>query len=214
MRILTAPGVFKPISDSWILAEKAHAVAGPGVRWLDLCTGSGVVGVTAALRGAEVTVVDVSRRALATARGNAWLRGHSIRCARGHLFDAVADERFDVISANPPYVPSPSPDLPQRGPSRAWEAGPDGRAVLDQICDSAARHLNPDGVLFLVQSSINGTDRTIHRLQQTGFGEVSVAGRHTGPLGPLMRRQQALGTVPAHLDEEDLVLLRARCPAP
>lgn len=48
MQVLTLPGVFVPRSDSWLLAEEVADRSGPGVRVLDLCTGSGVVGVSAA----------------------------------------------------------------------------------------------------------------------------------------------------------------------
>src|SRR5688572_17749631 len=101
MRIITLPGVFQPRSDSWMLAEALRGWMPAGARVLDLCTGSGVLALTAAQHGAEaVTAVDVSRRAVLTVRCNAVLNGVRVRAVRGDLFDAVGDERFDLIASN------------------------------------------------------------------------------------------------------------------
>ena len=210
MELLTLPGVFTPISDSWQLADAVGREAiGPGSRALDVCTGSGVVALAAAATGADVTAVDVSRREVWTVRLNARRNGHRVRARRGRSFDPVAGERFDLITSNPPYVPSPRPDVPTRGASRAWEAGHDGRIVLDRLCDEAPAHLRPGGVVLLVHSSLIGEDATVERLERAGLVDVRVVERHRGPLGPLMRAQQEAGTVPADVDEEDVVIIRA-----
>src|SRR5436189_72295 len=77
----------------------------PGARVLDVCTGSGVLAITAARRGAHATAVDISRRAVLCAALNARLNGVSVRAVRGDLLAAVGDERFDAIVSNPPYLP-------------------------------------------------------------------------------------------------------------
>jgi len=213
MNLLTLPGVFAPISDSWLLADAIRQeTLGPGSRALDICTGSGVLALTAASCGAETTAVDVSRRALLTVRLNALRHGVHIRTLRGRSFGPVAGERFDLIVSNPPYVPSPRADLPKRGPSRAWEAGRNGRIVLDALCDTAPAHLRPGGVLLLVSSSLIGTDLTLDRLQNAGLVDVEVRTSVRGPLGPLMRAQQKAGTIPAEIDHEDVVVIRAVAP--
>jgi release factor glutamine methyltransferase len=187
MRIITLPGVFQPRSDTWMLAEAlGRRRLGLQTRVLDLCTGSGALAVTAAKAGAgEVVAVDVSRRALWTARCNALLHGVRIRTARGDLFDAVGAERFDLIVSNPPYVPEPSDALPARGARRAWEAGRDGRAFLDRVCEGAASHLRPGGTILLVHSSVCNEERTLGMLRQQGLQAAVLARRH-GPLGPLL----------------------------
>src|SRR3546814_16107919 len=120
---------------------------------------------------------------------------------RGRSFAPVAGERFDLIVSNPPYVPSPREELPTRGPSRAWEAGLDGRAVLDQLCDEAPGHLVPGGAILLVHSSLIGDDATVERLQRAGLTSVEVIERHRGPLGPLMPAPQEAGPLPASSEE-------------
>jgi len=212
MRIVTLPGVFRPRPDSWMLARHLCAGVRPGARVLDLCAGSGAIAVAAARCGAgPVTAIDVSRRSVATVRINARLNGVRVRALRGDLFAPVAGERFDAIVSNPPYVPSPSDELPAAGLERAWEAGRDGRALLDRICAAAPAHLRPGGVLLVVHSALLGLDRTLEALRAGGL-HADVAVRERGPLGPLMngRRAQleAAGLLAPGQRDEDVVVVR------
>jgi len=168
-----------------------------------------VLAVSAALRGArEVTAVDVSRKAVLTARLNARLNGVRVQVLRGDLFAPLRRARFDAIVSNPPYVPAHSDTLPARGPARAWDAGRDGRALLGRICAAAPGHLRPGGVLLVVQSSLLDTEATEQALRAGGL-EVDMAARERGPLGPLMRERRAAGLV-APVHEEDVLVLRGR----
>lgn len=214
VRLLRVPGVFYPISDSWMLAGMLRQENLTGAAVLDLCTGSGMLAVLAALLGAdEVVAVDVSRRALVSARLNAALNGARVKPLRGNLFQAVPGRRFDVIVSNPPHVPSPAQQLPDRGPSRAWEAGPDGRVFLNRICADAGAHLNPGGILLIVHSAICDPEQTLTRLRATGL-EADVVFRHLGHLGPLMRERshwlRSVGLLEGEQDE--VVVIRAQAP--
>lgn len=212
--LLVPPGVFAPRSDSGLLAAAVQREPlRPGSRVLDLCTGSGVVALAAARAGAEVTAVDVSRRALAAAWWNGRRRGWRLRVRRGSLFGPIAGERFDLVVSNPPYVPCPDHELPRRGPSRAWAAGRDGRSVLDRICAEVSAHLAPGGVVLLVHSSLVGEGTTLGALRRAGL-TAEVIERAPGPLGPLMRAQQASGLIDPEVREEDVVVIRAVVPRP
>jgi release factor glutamine methyltransferase len=217
VRLITLPGVFKPHSDSWALAGLVGDHVRPGDSVLDLCTGSGVLAVAAARAGAgDVTAVDISARAVLAARANARLNGVRVDARRGDLFDAVARRRFDVIVSNPPYVPSPRDRLPARGQARAWEAGRDGRALLDRICAQAPGHLRPGGSLLLVHSSVCGERQTLRALCDAGL-VASVAARHRGPLGRLLSRRAPMlarrGLLDSGATEEELLFIAGRAPA-
>jgi len=210
MRIVRLPGVFAPRSDTWMLAE--HVTRNPCVRGsvLDVCTGSGALAISAALAAARsVTAVDVSRRALATVRVNAWLNGVSVRTRRGELLGAVPGETFDLIMANPPYLPSPA-ELPTRGTARHTEAGSDGRVLLDRLIAQAPSHLTPGGTLLVTHSSVNDEQRTLDRMRDAGL-EPTVLERRRGPLGPLLAaRAPALeraGLLQPGEREEDILVV-------
>lgn len=218
MRLLTPPGVFRPISDTWLLADALdREEVPPGARVLDLCSGSGALAVRAALGGPgrAVTAVDVSRRAAATIRLNAALNRVRVRVRRGDLLAAVPSEAFDAIVANPPYVPAPSDALPTRGLERGWDAGRDGRALLDRIAAEAPARLRPNGRLLLVFSSLLELDAVERRLRGGGL-EVDVVARQRGPLGPLMEGRrahlEAQGLLAPGRREEDVLVVRGRVP--
>lgn len=215
MRLLTPPGVFSPRSDTRMLAKVLCAdglVAGASV--LDLCTGSGALAVAAALAGAaDVTAVDISRRAVGTAWLNARRNGVRVRVRRGDLFEAVPGRLFDVIVSNPPYLPSAQAAVPRRGAARAWEAGCDGRLLLDRVCREAGDHLRPGGTLLLVQSSVADLGATRRALAHAGLEVETAASRH-GPLGPLLAARRGLlaerGLLAGGSAEEEVAVVRGR----
>jgi release factor glutamine methyltransferase len=147
-----------------------------------------------------------------TARINARLNGVRVRALRGDLFAPVAGERFDAIVSNPPYLPAEDDDLPRRGPQRAWDAGTDGRVLLDRICAEAPRHLRPGGFLLLVHSSVCGLEPTVRRLEDGGLA-VDVLERRRGALGPLLSARapvlEARGILAPGQREEDMLVVKA-----
>jgi release factor glutamine methyltransferase len=215
VRLVTLPGVFRPPSDSWLLVDvvRENDLA-RGASVLDIFTGSGVLAVGAALAGArQVTAVDVSRRAVLTTRLNARLNRVRVRALRGDVFEPVAGERFDLIVANPPYVPSESDKLPAHGAARAWEAGRDGRALLDRFCPAVPEHLRPGGGVLIVQSSLSGESETLDALERAGLS-ADVLVRRRGGLGPIVsaraQRLEARGVLAPGEREEDLLVIEGR----
>lgn len=217
MRIITLPGVFQPRGDARLLAAamRRRGLA-LGARVLDVFTGSGALAVAAAREGArEVTAVDVSRRAVVSAWINARRNGVRVRVRRGDLFAPVAGERFELILANPPYVPGADDALPRAGAARAWEGGGDGRALLDRLCAEMPAYLARGGTLLLMQSSVCGEQETLDRLYAAGLDPERVAVER-GPLGPLMRSRvellEARGLLAPGEREEELLVIAARAP--
>jgi release factor glutamine methyltransferase len=198
-----------------MLARVLREEAGPASDVLDLCTGTGALALAAAQEGARATAIDVSRRAVWNVRLNALLNRVRVRALRGDLFEPVAGRRFDVIVTNPPYVPAPDEQLPERGIERAWQAGLDGRVLIDRICDEAADYLKPGGAILVVHSSINREDETVERLAATGL-EVDIAYRERGSFGPLMTDMadelETRGLIAVGQREEEVVVVRGRRP--
>ena len=188
-----------------MLAEIIGREVLPGSSVLDLCTGSGALAIAAARAGAgDVTAVDVSRRSVLAVRLNAARNRARVRTVRGDLFAPLEGRRFDLIVSNPPYLPSDD-ELPDRGPSRAWEGGGDGRVFIDRIVAEAAGHLTPHGRLLMIHSSVCGTEETLTRLEAAGL-EAGVIERHRGAVGPLLAERAP------DLTEEELVVIRATAP--
>ncbi|MGY1499524.1 HemK2/MTQ2 family protein methyltransferase [Streptomyces sp. QTS52] len=213
LRCWVPRGVYAPQTDTRLLRQAIRREGvSEGTDVLDLGTGSGMLAVEAARLGGRVTAVDISWRALATARLNALLNGQSLRVRHGDLASAVPGRRFDLVISNPPYVPAPD-TAPPRGLARAWDAGQDGRLLIDRICDTAPTVLRPKGTLLIVHSHLCGVDGTLARLDAAGL-RARVVDRALLPYGRVLRsrltwlREQGLTTT-AEGTTEELVVIRA-----
>jgi release factor glutamine methyltransferase len=216
VRLLRAPGVYAPQDDTALLVDALHAAAVPaGARVLDIGTGTGALAIAAIRAGAsEVTGVDVSRRAVWTARVNAALQRLPLRVRLGNALKVIADERFDLVLANPPYVPAAGP-CAVRGPARAWDAGLDGRQLLDPLCARMFDLLQPGGVLLMVHSALCGVDTTLRQLRDNGL-KASIVQRRSVPFGPVMNGRVGFleqhGLIEPGQRHEELVVIRGDRP--
>jgi ribosomal protein L3 glutamine methyltransferase len=123
---------------------------------LDLCTGSGCLAILAALRfpKAKIDAVEFSKQALDLARKN--VAAHRlkarIRLLGGDLFAPVKGARYDLITANPPYVDKKGmaslPPECRHEPQMAFDGGSDGLLLIRRILNEAGRHLKEDGGLL------------------------------------------------------------------
>lgn len=161
LRIAVDTGVFVPRRRTEFLVREAVALARSrtpvGAVVVDLCCGSGAVGVALAdaLEGIELHAADVEPAAVRCARRNITAVGGQVH--QGDLFAALPAAlrgRIDVLAANVPYVPSGAVGLlPTEArvhePLVALDGGPDGLDVLRRVTAEAARWLAPGGSLLV-----------------------------------------------------------------
>lgn len=191
MLLIRPPGVYRVDRDTALLTEVLRdRVRGRHV--LDIGAGTGALAIAAARAGAaSVTAVDLSRRSAATT----WLNSRlhrvpvSVRC--GDLFAPVQGRRFDVVVANPPYVPARETDPARYRIARCWDAGHDGRLLLDRLCSGLPDVLTDDGSALVVHSEVCGEQATIAAMTAVGL-DARVIARAVLPFGPVMRARAAL----------------------
>ncbi|KAA0012530.1 50S ribosomal protein L3 N(5)-glutamine methyltransferase [Billgrantia pellis] len=145
----------------------------PPARVLDLCTGSGCIGIATALylSGGEVDLADISADALAVAKQNIQRHdvGLRVRAVLSDLFAGLAGQRYDLIVSNPPYVDARDlatmPAEYRHEPELALGAGADGLDIVRRILREARDHLTDDGVLIV---EVGNSDRHL----EAAFPEV------------------------------------------
>lgn len=162
------------------LARTSHVSL--SMRMLDLCTGSGCVAITIARQRptAKVVASDVSAEALVVARENAYRLGaYNVAFVESDLFASVpSGPRFDIVTANPPYVPTGDiaglmADVRDFEPRGALDGGEDGLDLVRRIVAEAPAFLVPGGVLALeIGAGESGATRAL--LEARGFSDVMV----------------------------------------
>jgi len=198
-----------------------HTALIPGRRVLDLCTGSGFVAIAAAAMGcASVMAFDICPHAVRCSRGNAAIAGVEVDVREGSWLGALDCAPFDVVVSNPPYVPTPPGTdteviCSSAGPSWAWNAGPDGRLIVEPLCESAPKLLRDGGSLLLVHSALAGVQRSLDSLRAGGMKTEIIASKWI-PFGPVMSARagwlEDTGRIPCGRREEELVVIRADKP--
>jgi release factor glutamine methyltransferase len=215
--VLAAHKVYQPQDDSRLLVETMQQSGlVRGRRIVDLCTGSGFVAIAAAEMGcASVTAFDICPHAVRCAQDNAAVAGVEIDIRQGSWIGALGCEPFEVVVSNPPYVPTPPFGDTEMissgaGPFWAWNAGPDGRLVLDPLCGSVSNLLCDGGSLLLVQSALAGVEQSLDTLYAEVVSSQSI------PLGPVLSARADWLEEAGHLRrgcrQEELVVIRADKP--
>ena len=177
--LAVSPAALIPRADTECLCEAALAVLKPGMRVLDLCTGTGALAIALKKHcpGAEVCASDLSEDALALAGENADRNGTDVRFFAGDLFTPLHGERFDLIVSNPPYIPRGElPGLQAEvrfEPDMALDGGEDGLDFYRRIAAETPGYLNPGGWLMLEIGSTQAQDVS-RLLQEHGFSEIKI----------------------------------------
>lgn len=158
-------------------AEKTYAEK----RILDLCTGSGCIGISVAkhLPYQELLLVDLSEKALAVAKKNAEKHlGGNVRLLQSDLLTEVQEKRFSLLLSNPPYIVSKViPDLEREvseyEPKMALDGGEDGLIFYRRIAREAKKVLLPGARLYLEIGYDQG-ESVKDIFQKEGYQEVEV----------------------------------------
>ena len=156
--ILCRQGVLIPRQDSEAVALAAEELldAMDGKEVLDLCCGSGVLGLSLAARaGARVTFSDISAMAVELTKDN--LKHLGLRAEgvyQGDLFEPVKEKKFQLIVCNPPYIatcviPTLMPEVRKHEPMSALNGGADGLDYYRRIVEEAPAYLTQKGALVL-----------------------------------------------------------------
>lgn len=166
--INTSPTVYMPAEDSYLLADNLQVKPGDSV--LEIGTGSGIVAMYASKITDKITVTDINFDAVKLAEDNFKANNiENIEVLFGNLFEPVKNRKFDVILFNTPYLPTDEGDIIDDNLNYAFDGGLNGRKVIDLFLDEVKNHLNPKGIVQLIQSSLSDNDKTLSRLDELGF---------------------------------------------
>lgn len=171
--------VLIPRQDTETLVEEILKVAAPGMKILDLCTGSGcvIVSILHNVKGVEGFATDISKQALLVAKENAKLNDVTVSFERSDLFENVTGT-FDLIVSNPPYIPTEKiaklmPEVCQFEPMEALDGKEDGLFFYRKIIAECDRYLNPMGRIFFEIGYDQG-EAVSELLRCAGFEDIRV----------------------------------------
>lgn len=171
--------VLIPRQDTETLVEEALKRIRPGMRVLDMCTGSGciLISILKNIVDVEGFGYDISKQALNVAKENAKLNGVVATFEKSDLFDSVTDT-FDVIVSNPPYIPTDvinglMPEVAMYEPMGALDGKEDGLHFYRRIVKECKEYLNPDGLLLFEIGHDQG-ESVPALMRDAGFKDVSV----------------------------------------
>lgn len=179
LRFKVNSNVLIPRQDTETLVEQVLKIVKPGMKVLDLCTGSGCVLISVLKNAPELTGMgsDISKTALLVAKENAKLHEVDADWIRSDLFDNIT-ETFDVIMANPPYIPtgeilSLMPEVRDFEPENALDGGADGLDFYRKIAGQVKDYLNPGGYVYMEIGYDQG-EAVSELMRNAGFTEVEV----------------------------------------
>lgn len=171
--------VLIPRQDTEILVEEACRKIRPGMRVLDLCTGSGCIIISLAklCPGIAAEASDLSLEALAVAKQNGTRLGAQVKWHQGDLFSEIQGS-YDVIVSNPPYIPTAqiqtlSEEVRLHEPLQALDGKEDGLYFYRKIAAQAKRYLKPEGWL-LFEIGYDQAAEVEEIMRKSGYGQIQV----------------------------------------
>ena len=172
--------VLIPRADTETLVEEALKVVKPGMKVLDMCTGSGcvLISILKNVHGTGGYGYDISKQAINVAKENAKLNDVPAIFERSNLFEDVADETFDVIVSNPPYIRSDEipflmPEVSEFEPHEALDGKEDGLFFYRKIIQESPDYLT-DGGYLLFEIGYDQGWAVSSMMKEAGFEDVCV----------------------------------------
>lgn len=149
--------VYQPEEDSYLLEEVVRKYS-KDKSVLDMCTGTGILAKAALESGAKsVTAVDINKSALDS------IKEEKIKKIRSSLFQKVKG-KFDIIICNPPYLPENNEEDEES--KLATTGGEDGDEFILKFLDNVKKHMEKEGVILLLLSSLTPIDRINKKLEK------------------------------------------------
>ncbi len=152
---LVSPDCLIPRPDTEVLVEKAISLTKKGDKVADLCAGSGCIGISLALycKDIDLTLMDISNGALEISKKNAKKHEVCPKFVLGDITKAMPNEKFDIITSNPPYIPSDdidslSPEV-KKEPILALDGGQDGLDIIRFLVRDGLNYLKEDGKMLI-----------------------------------------------------------------
>lgn len=167
--------VYEPAEDSFLLADAALKEAKPGMRILEIGTGSGFVSAVllANLKDIRLVATEINPHAARCAKANA------VEVIFSDLFKGLKprclETRFDLILFNPPYLPTSKEEKVPGWLNYAFDGGTSGRETLDRFLGEVRDYLKPGGEILVLISSITGLEAVKEKMEKLGFAVNVVA---------------------------------------
>ncbi len=162
IKLIDSGEVYAPREDSELMLKAVKFAHG---EVLDMCAGSGVIGLNAAAKADHVTLADVSPKAVSLIKKNAKLNNiTNYSAVRSDLFKRI-NGKFDVIYCNPPYLPGKAKEPIEK----ALYGGPEGSEITIRFIEGLKNHLKPGGKAFLILSTAYDIQKVYKSLKSIGL---------------------------------------------
>jgi release factor glutamine methyltransferase len=161
--------VYEPAEDSFLLADAALKEAEPGMRILEVGTGSGFVSaiLLANLKDIYLLATEINPHAARCAKAN------GVEVIRTDFFRGIKsgkpESHFDLILFNPPYLPTSKDEKVPGWLNYAFDGGISGRETLERFLDEVKNYLRPGGKILVLISSITGLEAVMEKMKGQGF---------------------------------------------